>query len=70
MTAVLMDNEAVILELFPKGDYLVFCGSIHQGLCSVYPMADLGNEHRLDATNVTNLGLRGPKRWRGIRIHF
>ena len=54
-SAVSTDNDAVILEPFPEGDYLLFCGSVHQGLCSVYPMADLGNEHRLDAANVANL---------------
>ena len=54
-SAVLTDNNAVILEPFPEGDYLLFCGSVNQGLCSVYPMADLGNEHRLDANNVANL---------------
>ena len=54
-SAVMTDNNAVIMEPFPEGDYLLFCGSVNQGLCSVYAMADLGNKHRLDANNVVNL---------------
>ena len=55
-SAMSMDNDAVILEAFPGDDhYLLFCGSARQGLCTVYSMADLNNEHTLDATNIVNL---------------
>lgn len=54
--AISTDNDAIILEAFPGEDYyLLFCGSVKQGLCSVYAMADLTNKHPLDGTNIANL---------------
>ncbi len=49
------DNHAVILEGFPDGDYFLFCGTVKQGLCSVYSMADLNTHKILDGNNIVNL---------------
>ena len=46
--------ENVILELFPGENYLLFCGSVKQSLCSVYPTRNLAIEYQLDGTNYLN----------------
>ncbi len=53
--ATLLDNEAVILEAFPEGRYLLFCGTVKQGLCSVYSMENLQARHAMDPSNIVNL---------------
>ncbi len=54
-SATLTDNDAVILEAIPNAEYLLFCGSVHQGLCYVYSMADLNTKTTLESSNVVNL---------------
>ena len=45
------DNTVAILEVNPVHNYVLVCGSIWQGLCSLYPQSDLEDELSLNATN-------------------
>ena len=46
-----MDNTVTVLEVNHVHDYVLVCGSIWQGLCSLYPQSDIENELSLNATN-------------------
>ena len=53
--AVLTDNDAVILEMHPVKKYLLFCGTVRQGLCTVYDRNNFNRFNEFDANNVINL---------------
>lgn len=49
------DNDAVVLELVPGTERRVlYCGTVLQGLCSVFPMDDLTKGAYLDPGNKVN----------------
>ena len=45
------DNTVKIIEINPVHDYVLVCGSIWQGLCSLYPQSDINDELTLNGTN-------------------
>ena len=52
--AVMMDNDAKVLEIDPASHHLLHCGSLKQGLCSVYSMSILNKTQVLAASNRVN----------------
>jgi hypothetical protein len=50
----LHDNDAQILEIDPDSGNLVFCGTVHQGLCSIIPRNDLSVLQNMTVANKVN----------------
>ena len=51
----IMDNNASVLEMYPSREFILFCGTIRQGLCSVYSPSNLEEHHDMDPKNRVNL---------------
>lgn len=45
------DNTVTILEINHIHKYVLVCGSVWQGLCSLYPLPDINSEIRFNATS-------------------
>lgn len=45
------DNTVTILEINPVQDYILVCGSVWQGLCSIYQTSDFTVEKTFNSTN-------------------
>ncbi|ELU12320.1 hypothetical protein CAPTEDRAFT_63900, partial [Capitella teleta] len=52
--AEITDNDARVLEINPTSRHLVLCGSLKQGLCSMYSMSFLNKSQDLPVSNPVN----------------
>lgn len=50
----LTDNDARVLQIDPKSGHLLFCGSVKQGLCTMYSLRDLSESQQLSPQNRVN----------------
>ena len=55
----LEDNNASVLEIYPNGKHILFCGTAKQGLCTLYSQDSFHQFQSLNASNMVNhLGSR------------
>lgn len=52
----LTDNDATVLEIYPDPlkRYILFCGTLKQGLCTMYSLNSLSQYQVLDSNNIVN----------------
>ena len=48
------DNDARVLQVDPKSGHLLFCGSVKQGLCTMYSLRDLTERQLFSPQNRVN----------------
>ena len=49
-----MNNNVKVLEIYSGSDYILYCGTIKQGLCMMFPKGNLSQGHFLDDFNMIN----------------
>ena len=50
----LTNNDARVLQIDPRSGHLLFCGSVKQGLCTMYSLRDLGENWGFSLQNRVN----------------
>lgn len=51
---ILTDNDAKVLQIHPSSHHLLFCGSLKQGICSMYSMRSFNRTQELSLENGVN----------------